>query len=120
MRVIADRFVETSGGRVVDLATGEDVVLRISSAGGPTDQLRWASRCDWFQRLFHPSLARLLDYGVLGEFRRFEAWQCAGPSGSASSSDACRVARWAAAFLRACGLTAWSGTGVSVDGHGGH
>jgi two-component system, NtrC family, response regulator AtoC len=118
MRVIADRFVETPGGRVVDLATGEDVLLTISSAGGRTDQLRWAERCDWFQRLFHPSLARLLDYGVLGEFQRFEAWQCPGPPCAASSRDACRAARWGASFLRACGLTAWSRGDVYAHGDG--
>ncbi len=102
---VADRFVETPGGRVVDLATGADVVLSVSSAGGPTDQLRWAARCDWFQRLFQPSLARLLDYGLIGESRRFEAWQCGSPLG-APSKEASRTACSAAAFLRACGLTA--------------
>ena len=63
MRIVADRFVETDRGRVVDLATGEIVFLMIASAGGPSDQLRWAARCDLLHRLHHPSLARLVDYG---------------------------------------------------------
>jgi transcriptional regulator with PAS, ATPase and Fis domain len=108
MRVIADRFVETERGRIVDLATGDEVILMIASAGGPSDQLRWAARCDLLQRLHHPSLARLLDYGGLGESQRFEAWRCAGPPCPASSKEAEAVARTAAAFFDACGLT-WSG-----------
>ena len=84
-----------------------DVVLTISSAGGPTDQLRWAARCDWFQRLLHPSLARLLDYGSIGESRRFEAWRCCGSAVRRPSKEASRTAcRCGRAFLRACGLTA--------------
>src|SRR6185436_11180522 len=83
MHVVADRFVETDRGRVVDLATGEDVVLTMASAGGPSDQLRWAARCDLLHRLHHPSLARLLDYGAVGESQRFEAWRCTGPYGAA-------------------------------------
>src|SRR5215831_7389452 len=66
MNLVADRFVETANGRVVDLATGETVVLTISSAGGPSDQLRWAARCAWFHQLHHPILAQLVDYGALG------------------------------------------------------
>src|SRR4249919_1853938 len=106
MTAVADRFVEMAGGRVIDLATGADVALTISSAGGPTDQLRWAARCDWFLQLFQPSLAPLLDYGLIGESRRFEAWQCWGSQSSARSKEAGRTACHAAAFLRACGLTA--------------
>ena len=106
MTAVADRFVETPGGRIIDLATGADVVLTMSSAGGTTDQLRWAARCDWFQRLIQPSLARLLDYGLIGESRRFEAWQGSGPSSGARSKDARSTVCAAAAFLRACGLTA--------------
>ena len=114
MTAVADRFIETPGGRVIDLATGADVVLTMSSAGGPTDQLRWAARCDWFQQLLQPSLARLLDYGLIGETRRFEAWQCLSRSG-APSKEASRTACSAAAFLRACGLTASeNGAAMSV------
>jgi DNA-binding NtrC family response regulator/tetratricopeptide (TPR) repeat protein len=106
--LIADRFVKTTNGRVVDLATGDDVVVTYSCAGGPADQLRWAARCDWFQRLFHPSLAQLLDYGTIGESRRFEAWRCASPNSAAASREASRVVRSAALFLRSCGLTAFA------------
>jgi DNA-binding NtrC family response regulator/tetratricopeptide (TPR) repeat protein len=105
MHVVADRFVETDRGRVVDLATGDGVVLTMASAGGPSDQLRWAARCDLLQRLHHPSLARLLDYGAVGESQRFEAWRCSGPCCAASSKESDAVIRAATSFLQACGLT---------------
>jgi DNA-binding NtrC family response regulator len=105
MNLVADRFVETEAGRVVDLATGESVALTISSAGGPTDEVRWAARCAWFQRLQHPVLAQLVDYGALGETRRFEAWRHACRH-DVLLEDARAMAHAASAFLRACGLTA--------------
>jgi DNA-binding NtrC family response regulator len=105
MRLIADRFVDSGVKGIVDLATGENVALTISSAGGPTDQLQWAARCDWFQQLFHPSLARLVDYGALGESRRFEAWRRASVAPVGQARDAVDIVRSASAFLRACGLT---------------
>ncbi len=106
--LIADRFVNTSDGGVVDLATGNDVVLTYSSAGGPADQLRWAARCDWFQRLFHPCLARLVDYGTIGESRRFEAWGCTNQCPATTSRETTRVVRSAMLFLRSCGLTTFA------------
>src|SRR3954469_13092604 len=108
MRIVADRFVETDRGRVVDLATGQGVVLMIASAGGPSDQLRWAARCDLLQRLQHPSLARLVDFGAIGESQRFEAWGCCAAPPWASSKGADAVTRAAATFLQACGLTSGS------------
>ena len=38
--LVADRFAVSDAQRVVDLATGEPVVLTITSAGGPHDQKR--------------------------------------------------------------------------------
>jgi len=124
MTVVADRFVEMPGGRIIDLSTGSDVLLMTSSAGGPADQLRWATRCDWFQQLFQPSLARLLDYGLIGDSRRFEAWQCCGSQSGTRSKEAGRTTYSAAAFLRACGLTAPEdgeamGVGTVPTGRGG-
>jgi len=70
---VADRFAVSGAQRVVDLATGELVVLTITSAGGPHDQRRWAVRCDAFLKLQHHSMATLVDYGEIGETQRFEA-----------------------------------------------
>src|SRR5258708_6468712 len=98
MRIVADRFIETDRGAVIDLATGDSVVLTIASAGGPSDQLRWAGRCDLLQRLHHASLARLVDYGAVGESQRFEAWGCYPAPPWASSKGADEVARSATTF----------------------
>jgi DNA-binding NtrC family response regulator len=105
MECVADRFVETANGEVVDLATGERVLLVVMSAGGETEQRRWMVRCDLFQKLHHPAIALLVDYGLVGEGRRFEAWRCAEPwRGSEVAVDG--VVRAATAFLEACDLTA--------------
>src|SRR5262245_65759837 len=77
MDCVADRFVETTSGEVIDLATGERVLLTIASAGGESEQRRWMIRCALFQKLHHPAIAMLVDYGIVGEGRRFEAWRCA-------------------------------------------
>src|SRR5947209_5963469 len=74
--LVADRFAVSDAQRVVDLATGEPVVLRITSAGGPHDQRRWALRCDEFVKVRHRRMAPLVDYGEIGETQRFEAWGC--------------------------------------------
>jgi DNA-binding NtrC family response regulator len=104
MECVADRFVETTNGEVIDLATGERVLLAITSAGGETEQRRWMIRCALFQKLHHPAIAMLLDYGLVGEGRRFEAWRCAERwHGNDVASDG--VARAAQLFLTACELT---------------
>jgi len=62
-------------------------------------------RCDLFQKLHHQAIAILLDYGLIGEARRFEAWRCSGPW-RGTDAAATEVWRAAASFLEACGLTA--------------
>ena len=105
VELVADRFAAAADGRVVDLATGYASVLTIMSAGGPTEQTRWGVRCDLLQKLHHHAIARLVDYGAVGETERFEAWRC-GPVWRGARAQAEDVMRRAAAFLRACGLTA--------------
>jgi DNA-binding NtrC family response regulator/tetratricopeptide (TPR) repeat protein len=127
MQLLADRFVVDEEQPAIDLATGDRVLLTITSAGGPSDQRRWALRCDVLQKLHHPSIARLIDYGPIGESRRFEAWRCGGEwRGPDARSEAVRGG--ASAVLRACGLSAgscsvrnWSGGPVVVpDGESGY
>jgi len=104
VELVADRFVVAPHGRVIDLASGDDVALITSVPGGPAEQTQWALRCDWFFRLRHRAIARLVDYGVLGGTERFEAWRCGGPwRGSREETD--RVLGIAASFLRANGMT---------------
>ena len=76
VRIVADRFGAASDGGAIDLATGAPVMLKIGSGGGAAEQTRWSLRCDAWQKLHHPRLAALIDYGALGESQRFEAWQC--------------------------------------------
>jgi DNA-binding NtrC family response regulator/tetratricopeptide (TPR) repeat protein len=113
MALLADRFVVDEDQPSLDLATGDCVVVAISSAGAESEERQWALRCDGLQKLHHPSIARLLDYGAVGESKRFEAWRCGerwrGPSGEAEA----RCAR-ASTVLHACGLLSGSLTPTSV------
>jgi DNA-binding NtrC family response regulator/tetratricopeptide (TPR) repeat protein len=104
MACVADRFVETTNGEVVDLATGERVWLTVTSAGGESEQRRWTIRCDLFQKLHHPAIAMLVDYGLVGEGQRFEAWHCCEPW-QGSEAAAAEISRAAISFLQACQLT---------------
>jgi tetratricopeptide (TPR) repeat protein len=78
VQLVADRFAVDDRGRAIDLASGAAVRLVWSAAGGVSEQAQWAARCARFAALHHPSIARLLDYGVCGEGRRIEAWRAAG------------------------------------------
>jgi DNA-binding NtrC family response regulator/tetratricopeptide (TPR) repeat protein len=104
VELVADRFVVMHDGRAVDLSTGEEIMLLASTAGGPTEQTRWAIRCDRWSQLYHPAIARLVDYGIVGEMRRFEAWRC-GPPWRGSQAAGEQAIGQVAAFLRANGLT---------------
>jgi hypothetical protein len=78
VQLVADRFAVDDRGRSIDLASGAPVRLVWSSAGGVSEQAEWATRCARFAALTHPSIARLVDYGVCGEGRRVEAWCVSG------------------------------------------
>jgi hypothetical protein len=110
--LFADRFVITGDGLTIDLASGDAVTLITAIAGGPTDEKRWASRCDWFFSARHRALAELVDFGPVGEHRRFEAWRC-GPPWRGSREQRERVLDLARAFLKANQLTS-GGADASV------
>jgi DNA-binding NtrC family response regulator len=103
MRLVADRFVTHDDGEAIDLATGLRVQLLVSPAVSVEAQLAWSAACDWFQRLHHPAVAPLVDYGLLGRDRRFEAWQC-GPSWKGADAIALATRRCVGEFLQATGL----------------
>jgi DNA-binding NtrC family response regulator len=105
VELIADRFVALSDEEVIDLASGERVLLSTSAAGGPTEQARWAARCDRFAAWCHPRIARLADFGEAAETRRFEAWRC-GQAWRGSPSAARRAIDLVSQFLVAQRLTA--------------
>lgn len=104
MSLVADRFLVRERKATIDLATGESVVLKISIAGGPSEQARWAARCARFAALRHQALAPLVDYGLIGEVRRFEAWSADGPWQGAAKEGA-HAASLAQSFLRLSALT---------------
>ena len=79
MECVADRFVMTDRESAIDLATGETIRFVVSSAGGHDEQLRWASRCDGLYRA-----GSIVDYGSVGEFRRFEAIRLGAETRAAS------------------------------------
>ena len=114
MQLIADRFAIDDRGHAIDLATGERVSVVVSTAGGPTEQARWAERCAWFARIAHPSLAQLVDYGALAETQRFEAWaaQSHWPGAAAAAEQALtRASRFLVANGRSPGAGAVASTG---------
>ena len=104
MQLVADRFAVADDRRVLDLATGAAVLLRVAPAGSRSEQTCWAIRCDGLQKLRHRSLAALLDYGLLGDNERFEAWQCGWDVGSARAA-ADEGAEDCVAVSHGCGLT---------------
>ncbi len=120
MRLVADRFLTHDSANpvvAIDLATRQPVWLEVQSAGDVEEQRRWSVRCGDLFQLRHPSLATLIDYGLLGSNRRFEAWSGHARAEGTRAPD--ETTRTAAAFLHAIGLTANSATMVQLVGHAG-
>jgi transcriptional regulator with PAS, ATPase and Fis domain len=120
--LIADRFLAVPGEEIIDLATGEDVTLKVESvAGRPHDaeQALWALRCERFFRRRHRAFAQLIDFGALGRDARFEAWRCrAQLKAPGGRGDDRALLDTASAFLRANGLTSFgSPPAVHACGH---
>jgi DNA-binding NtrC family response regulator len=103
IELVADRFVVEASGGVVDLSTGDQVALIVSVAGGTSEQARWSARCDRFAGLHHRHIAPLVDFGLVGEVHRFEAWACGG-GWTGEQRDAENAVERATSFLRSSGL----------------
>ncbi|HEY3384507.1 MAG TPA: sigma 54-interacting transcriptional regulator [Vicinamibacterales bacterium] len=91
--LFADRFLVTAAGRAVDLASGEDVLIRTVSLSGRQELDAWSDRCAGLYGLWHPHLVGLLDFGSAGRASHFEAFACAPPhvcwkARDASTADA--------------------------------
>jgi DNA-binding NtrC family response regulator len=109
VQLVADRFGAASDGRAIDLVTGARVVLKIGVGGGAAEQTRWSLRCDGLQKMHHPGLATLVDYGALGEAQRFEAWeysslQSGAPEEAARRLEALEAAGPETASLERCAI----------------
>ncbi|HMB79874.1 MAG TPA: hypothetical protein VKI43_07395, partial [Vicinamibacterales bacterium] len=117
---MADRFAVHEGTRAFDLATGARVTLITGTAGGVSEQMRWQERCASLHALRHRAVAPLVDFGLLGESRRFEAWGCGGVRRARDEGK--RLHASATLWLRACGLSTGLLTADAVrqaaDGHG--
>src|SRR5438094_350155 len=107
MKLMADRFAIDERGRALDLATGARVMVTVATSGGTSEQVRWRARCDTLHALHHGAIAPLVDFGLIGESSRFEAWACGGPW-RATADDAHAVHDRAERFLRAMSLSSSS------------
>lgn len=147
MELFADRFIVTdieaepgegptaigppgpAVQRAVDVSSREPITLVHSSAGGPSEQLRWSLRCGRFASIYHPHVATLVDFGLIGEGRRFEAWRGVD-LWQGDPREAERARDHVATYLRASDLTPcgpyarvveWSGRAVVIpDASTGH
>ncbi len=100
--IFAGRFMKQAGGWI-DLASGSAVRMRISTPGAQADQLAWSSRCAMLAGLRHPLVNPLLDFGIAGPTRAFEAYTEAGAF-RASRPDARRLQQHLARFFDTQGL----------------
>ena len=119
VQLVADRFAVLEDGRAFDLATGARVTLTIGSAGGVSDQMQWTERCRILRALRHRAVAPLVDFGLVGESSRFEAWGSGSPRRDREDSASLRAV--ATRWMRACGLSPGGGSPESIrtaDGSG--
>jgi DNA-binding NtrC family response regulator/predicted negative regulator of RcsB-dependent stress response len=119
--LLADRFYRADRGVTVDLASGEEVTVRLAPAGSPADQQRWATRCAALYGCWHPHLAGLVDFGTIGPRDRFEAYRLAAHAfrWARRDADSAGALQAVVAFLHSLGLSAgalaWNRV---VDGRG--
>ena len=105
MQLLADRFAVDDRGCAIDLASGGRVAITTTRSGGVSDQLRWNTRCAWLHTVQHRAVASLVDYGLVFDGVRFEAFDCGGIRRGASDEGRIIYDR-AARFLHGIGLTA--------------
>jgi len=77
MDLFADRFVVQAlakNGCAFDLAINRSVWLRVTARGDDERCRRWTMACDEAFRTADQSSGRLIDYGLIGEAEKFEAW----------------------------------------------
>ena len=88
MRVplIGDRFAPVHGGRYLDLATGQHVLLHHIVLGGEAAR-EWSEACAAELAQHGAGPAALIDYGVTGSNRCFEARSTGNPERSFTIAD---------------------------------
>src|SRR5262245_40895392 len=81
MQLVADRFAahgpidDDNDSYAIDLATAQRVRLVSAPPGTADDQRQWLMACDDRARIHAFGVPRLIDFGLVGEARRFEAWE---------------------------------------------
>lgn len=83
--LLADRFLILDENVSIDLAFGHRVTIRISEQPVRLEQQRWVERCSSTLALGRPHHAQLIDYGLLGTTRRFEAYRRIGHPNAAAA-----------------------------------
>ena len=105
--LFADRFVRRGGHRATDLATGEQVCLRVTDAGARQEQGDWT---DTRARSLGAGRSRvLIDFGFVGRDRRFEAYRAADKAQRACSGGATPLKPAASQVVE------WIETGMSAS-----
>lgn len=112
--LFVDRFLQLPDRPTFDLATGEEVWLRIEHDTPISSE--WTERCAALYVRRHPQLVELLDYGAVGRASRFEAFRTHGPlcRWSPGDGEAARALEGAATFLARQGLSAGKLDGLRV------
>ena len=112
--IFADRFLARNECDAVDLATGFGVTLRPAQVSGRHAQEAWSDRCAALASMCHPNLAALVDYGLAGRDRLFEAIEAQRPGTPWRSRDPetaaalCSVVAFLHAHRRSAGSLSWS------------
>lgn len=101
--LLADRFLVGDRRPATDLATGDTAFVRIERSEEGLAQQAWAERCAALTMVWHPWLAECLDFGLVGDARRFEAYRLV-PGAAPGARRARTLRAEVRAFLAACDL----------------
>jgi DNA-binding NtrC family response regulator/tetratricopeptide (TPR) repeat protein len=95
----------SDGYRHLDLATGRVVCVRRMPAVDARDQTDWLDRLARLTSLWHPHLAPIVDFGLVGQNERFEALALTMPRPATLRADVVHAIRSVLWFLRAAGVS---------------
>jgi DNA-binding NtrC family response regulator len=86
--LFSDRFLAADSERAIDLATGAEVTLRPFVEAGPARLHAWLRRSAALMAFGHPALVPLVDFGLEGQGRHFEAFGYPRAAATWTSLDA--------------------------------
>ena len=100
--LLADRFMP-SGCAWIDLASGESMRVRLFAEPRGSARFAWNDWCAAVAAMRHPAMHDLVDYGVAGATRSFEAYRIRPPLATTRGAGPGLLAH-AAAFLESRGV----------------